>query len=89
MTGPAAYSLYDLLRALIERSGWPTEDEKRAALASVDQAEANSIFGNLAANMACEHPEDALDMATGKCDDCGRQIIKVGGGPPRYVRRTM
>lgn len=86
MSGPAAYSLYDLFRALIERSGWPTEDEKKAALASVDQAEKMNIFGNLATAMACEHPEEALDYATGICRECNRQIIKVGSGPPRYQR---
>jgi hypothetical protein len=72
MTSPAAYSLYDLLRTLIERVGWPSEAEKRVALASVDAAEAMQVFGNLASQMACPHPAEA--MQSGKCGDCGKQV---------------
>jgi hypothetical protein len=83
--GPAAYSLYDLLRTLVERTGWPNEADKHAALASVDSAESMQIFGNLASMMACEHPPEAL-TAGGRCDDCGRQILTNRSGPPRFVR---
>jgi predicted RNA-binding protein with PIN domain len=71
--GPAAYSLYDLLRTLIERVGWPTEDEKRVALASVDRAEQMQILGNLANQMTCSHPAEDMS-ASGKCGACGKQI---------------
>lgn len=87
MTGPAAYSLYDVLRTLIERVGWPTEDEKRVALASVDAAERTQIFGNLASSMACDHPEGEI-AESGKCAECGRQVRPQIFGPPRYQRNT-
>lgn len=84
--GPAAYSLYDLFRTLIERVGWPTEEEKRTALASVDAAERMQVFGNLASNMACDHPEQP--NADGRCPDCGRimehRSVKYGGVDPHY-----
>lgn len=71
--GPAAYSVYDLLRTLVERVGWQSEEEKRAALASVDQLEQKQIFGNLATMIACEHPTRETD-SRGRCVDCGRMI---------------
>lgn len=71
--GPAAYSLYDLLRTLVERVGWPTEAEKHVALASVDAAERMQILGNLASQMTCTHPPEAM-TGSGRCDDCGKQI---------------
>lgn len=74
MTAPAGYSLYDLLRTLCERVGWPTEDEKRAALGSIDTAERMGILGDLAQQMACEHPQEPGDRINGRCMLCGRQI---------------
>lgn len=59
-TGPAAYTPYELLRALIRRVGWPDSSQEQAALSSVDQMEALAIFGNLAQMMACTHPADAI-----------------------------
>lgn len=88
VNGPAAYSLYDLFRTLIERVGWPTEEEKRAALASVDQAERMQVFGNLASAMVCDHPTGETDRE-GRCVDCGRGIVQVVhkyGAGPRRVR---
>lgn len=85
MTSPAAYSLYDLFRALIERVGWPTEEEKRLALASVDAAEQGSVLGNLAVMMACDHPEESI-ASTGKCAECGKAVRPSVFGPPRYQR---
>lgn len=70
--GPAAYSLYDLLRVLIDRVGWPDEDQKRAAVRSVGEAERMNILGNLARDMVCEHPTEA--RSAGQCRDCGRQV---------------
>lgn len=71
--GPAAYSLYELFRTLVERVGWPTEEEKRAALRSVNEAERMQIFGNLAGTMACDHPTDCR-TPQGQCTLCGRRI---------------
>ncbi len=68
----AAYSLYELLRTLVERVGWPTEEEKRAALESIAEAERMQIFGNLASSMACEHPQS--ELRNGQCLLCGRQV---------------
>ena len=71
----AAYSLYELLRVLIERVGWRTEAEKVAALDSVNQAEAMGIFGNLAQIMKCPH-ESVSRPARGVtiCNDCKRRL---------------
>lgn len=84
--GPAAYSIYDLLRTLCERVGWPTEDEKRVALQSINDAERMRIFGNLAADMACVHPDDDRSPS-GQCMLCGRQIeTQPGWGAGRSRR---
>lgn len=89
--GPAGYSLYDLLRTLIERVGWPSEAEKRVALASVDRAEQAQVFGNLATMMACDHPPDARTKS-GRCELCDRQVeVEIspwGRGVPRYQREN-
>ena len=88
-TGPAAYSLYDLLRTMVERVSWPTEEEKRTALASIDAAEYAQVFGNLASMMVCSHSEEAR-TAGGKCADCGRQIENTqwqnSHGKDRFIR---
>lgn len=86
--GPAAYSLYDLLRALTEKVSWPTEEEKRAALASIQRAEDTNIFGNLATALACTHETGETDRE-GRCVDCGRGIVQIVhkySGPRRYIR---
>lgn len=67
----AAYSLYELLRVMIERVGWRTEAEKLAALASVNEAEQMNIFGNLAIQTACKHIKRRGNL----CLDCGRGDI--------------
>lgn len=65
----AAYSLYDVLRTLVERVGWPTETEKRACLDSIAEAESMGIFGNLAQIMTCKHDRGSTN---GKCRECDR-----------------
>lgn len=67
----AAYSLYELLRVLIDRVAWRTEAERNAAHESVNEAEQMNMFGNLAGAMACRH----LNKRAGKCPDCGRGDI--------------
>lgn len=87
MSDPAAYTLYDLLRVLVERVGWQSEEEKRAALGSVDAAERMGIFGDLAQQMACDHPNEPGDRVGGRCTLCGRQIdqqIHKTGGDAGY-----
>lgn len=74
----AAYSPYELLRTLIERVGWPTEAEKVVALESVREFESMAIFGNLAQQMRCTHPDIRTD---GTCADCGK-IIELGSSSP-------
>lgn len=73
----AAYSPYELFRVLIERVGWPTEEDKKAATASVAEMESMAIFGNLARMMECPHDADA--MRNGKCTDCGKQVTGGSG----------
>jgi len=94
--GPAAYSLYDVLRTLVERTSWPSEEEKRLAIASVDQAERARVFGDMAAMLACPHEEEARTLG-GRCDDCGKQVdpprsktsrsgeLQYGTLPPGYL----
>lgn len=77
----AAYTLYDVLRTLVERVGWPTEEEKRVVLDSIREAERMSILGNLATIMECAH--DYGVQADGTCSDCGR-IIEPGKSSSAY-----
>lgn len=77
---PAAYSLYDLLRTLINRVGWPDQAEERLAIEAVNQAERMNIFGNLAQSMTCDH---SAGVQRGKCVDCGK-LINVGGTGSRW-----
>lgn len=67
----AAYSLYELLRVLIQRVSWRTEAEMKAALESVDEAERMNVLGNLIPLFACKHP----NKRAGRCPDCGRGDI--------------
>jgi len=73
----AAYNLYQILRTLVERVGWPTEEEKRVVLESINEAERMSIFGNLATSMECPH--DAGEDNQGRCALCGRTIHQRNG----------
>jgi hypothetical protein len=92
MPGASGYSIYDLLRTLIERVGWPSEEEKRVALASVAELERTQVFGNLATSLACQHETGETDT-DGKCIDCGRLLrqpqTKYGSGNRRYIRGAM
>lgn len=66
----AAFTIYDVLRELI--TGGPrSESDRTAMLESVAEAERASVLGNMASNMACDHPQ--LD-SDGKCVVCSRQI---------------
>jgi len=71
----AAYSPYELFRVLIERVGWPSETDKRAAVASVAEMERMQIFGNLASIMECAHET----VRNGLCEDCTKQVTPPGG----------
>lgn len=82
---PAAYSLYELLRTLVDRVGWPSEDEKRAAHRSISEAERLGILGNLAVDMVCDHPED--QRSAGQCLQCGRQMENTTGADNANRRR--
>lgn len=84
-TAPAAYSLYELLRTLVDRVGWPSEAEKQAAHHSISEAERLGILGNLAVDMVCDHPED--DRSAGQCMVCGRQVENTTGDADRNRRR--
>lgn len=82
---PAAYSLYDLLRTLVDRVGWPSEEEKRAAHRSISEAERLGILGNLAVDMVCDHPDD--QRSAGQCMVCGRQLENTTGDGDRHRQR--
>lgn len=91
---PSGYSVYDLFRTLIERVGWPTEEEKRVALASVADLERTQVFGNLASALACTHETGDTDT-DGKCIDCGKLLRQpqtktgYGSGNRRYIRGLL
>jgi len=77
----AAYSLYDVLRHLASVAAWPSEEDKIAAMASITEAEAMSVLGNVAIAMKCPH--DPEDRTNGKCE-CGATIdVGHGVSPPR------
>jgi hypothetical protein len=68
----AAYDIYELLRTLIDRVAWPSEEEKLSATRSVTAFEQAGMFGNVAEQLRCEHPAEARHE--GQCQDCGRQV---------------
>ncbi len=68
----AGYTLYEVLRTLVERVGWPTEEEKRVVIESIAEAERVNLFGNMATIIECTHED--VPESTGKCTGCGRQI---------------
>lgn len=72
----AAYTLYDVLRHLAGAAAWPSEEDKRAALESIGEAEKMAVLGNTARNIECPHDDIQID---GRCADCGR-TINVGHG---------
>jgi len=73
----AAYTIYDVLRHLVEKSSWPSEEDRRAAVQSVTEAERMSVLGNVAVNIECPH----TTLENGRCVDCGR-TIEVGHTVP-------
>lgn len=75
-SGPAAYSLYDVLHALIDGVGFRTQEERQLCHDSVKAAERMGILGNLAQQMACAHETIGMN---GLCADCGK-IIYVKRG---------
>lgn len=89
MTGPAgftqgaAYNPYELLRAIIDRVGWPTEAEKTAAHASVSQMEQLRVFGTYASTMTCDHPEEDV-TPRGICQACGKAVASAPSYRSRY-----
>lgn len=82
----AAYTIYELLTTLIQRVGWPTEQEKVAALESVEHYRSVSLFGNMATLIECPH--DRVTSAYSRngtiniCVDCKKSVTNVGD---RYV----
>lgn len=70
---PAAYDLYDLLRALVEKVNWPVEEEKRLAIEAIELWRGMGIFGQLMLMAKCPHPEDVVYR--GRCTDCGSVVM--------------
>lgn len=81
----AAYTIYDLFRQLIENSNWRNEEDKRAALDSVQEYQNLNMFGGMTLQLQCEHEEDKI--VDGVCE-CGRRIIQQQL-PPQWYERTM
>lgn len=69
----AAYTIYDVLRHLVEKATWPSEEDRRAATESITEAERLAVLGTVAGRLSCQH--ELLDA--GICIDCGR-TIEVG-----------
>lgn len=80
----AAYTIYDVLRHLCGAASWPSEEDRRAAVESINEAERMSVLGNVARNMECPH----TDLDNGRCTDCGR-TIEVGHGASRIGRAPI
>lgn len=72
----AAFTIYDVLRHLVEKSSWSTEQDRTAAMESIREAEQMSVLGNAARLIECPHAV----LSGGVCDDCGR-TIEVGLSP--------
>lgn len=74
----AAYTLYEILRILIERVGWPSEAEKMRVLQSVSEAERVSLFGNMQQIIVCKHErtrrEGSYMQPYSVCEDCGKRM---------------
>lgn len=77
----AAYTLYDVLRMLVNDSR-RSEEEKRVLIESVNEAEDLAVLGTVARNIECPHPSM---NERGKCTDCGRTLEIRDPGP--YPRR--
>jgi hypothetical protein len=73
--------VYDVLRHLCSVAAWPSEPDRRAAVASINEAEKMSVFGDVAKMIECPHDADLVD---GRCQDCGR-TIEVGQTGKRIV----
>lgn len=56
----AGYDIYTLLDTLIDRAAWPSESERVAAHDSVQQYREVALFGNMAAIIACTHPNAGI-----------------------------
>lgn len=88
----AAYSPYQLLRVLIERVAWQSEQERELAIESVNEMERMGMFGNLASIMQCAHGD--TDQY-GRCVDCGslqtpqRGTPIYNAGPSNYPHRSQ
>lgn len=76
----AAYTIYDVLRHLAATASWPSEEDKRAAIASITEAESLSVLGNVARIIECPH----TTLSAGRCVDCDR-TIEVG----HNIQRTQ
>ena len=84
MTEVPRYTIYELLEALVERTGWPTEAMKLDMLSVVHAAKANNALGVIGTMMACSHHNTKEDYRVDGfsryprlmrvCADCGRAI---------------
>lgn len=87
MSAPTKYTIYELLRFIVERTGWQTEQMKNDLLATVNEAEKTNAVGVIGVMMACSHPPEMrkpLSMqiwrgveypsAKTQCQQCGREF---------------
>lgn len=84
MGDPPRYTIYELLEALVERTGWQSEAQKLDMLDVVTAAKANNALGVIGTMMACSHHNTSEKrIMTGHsqysqlsrvCDDCGRIV---------------
>lgn len=74
----AAYTLYEILKILVERVGWPSEAEKMRVLESISEAERVSLFGNMQQIIVCKHTATrSVSVGSGwatVCSDCGKRL---------------
>lgn len=52
------YTVYEMLREMINRTGWQTEEMKNDMLNTLSEAENMNALGIISTILACSHPAD-------------------------------
>lgn len=78
------YTIYELLEALVERTGWQSEAQKLDMLKVVYAAKANNALGVIGTMMACSHHNTHTEnrivgntqyrQPVSVCNDCERTV---------------
>lgn len=66
-----AYSIYEVLKELVNKVPWHSEENKQAAIDSIIEVEQLNVFGSTVVAIQCMHTEIGDD---GRCNECGRRM---------------